>query len=102
MLPPGSALACEQHADDFGGPDRKPASLHLRSYSVRQDVSAIAKFYERRFGRPEDLDEHGGLMWKLPDGLAYAIYPATSSAPGLECMKNREGVSAVILVIEKR
>jgi hypothetical protein len=99
-LPPGSTLACEQSLDDFGGPDRKPSWIHWRSYSVRLDVSAVAKFYEQRFGRPQDPGGDRGLVWKLADGLTYAIYPVTSSASWLECMKNREDISAVILVVE--
>ena len=51
-LPAGAAFACQQSVDDFGDRDRKPFSIHWESYSVKQDVSATARFYEQRFGRP--------------------------------------------------
>jgi hypothetical protein len=99
-LPAGAALACQQSVDDFGDRDRKPFSIHWESYSVKQDVSATAKFYEQRFGRPPDQDRNGGFEWKFDGGLIYAIYPITSNTPWLECLESRESISAVILISE--
>jgi len=100
VLPASAALACQESVDDFGDRDRKPFSIHWESYSVKQDVSATAKFYEQRFGRPPDRDRHEGFEWKFDGGLIYAIYPVTLSAPWLECLESREGISAVILISE--
>lgn len=100
VLPASAALACQQSVDNFGDRDRKPFSIHWESYSVKQDVSATAKFYEQRFGRPPDRDRHEGFEWKFDGGLIYSIYPVTLSAPWLECLESREGISAVILISE--
>lgn len=100
LLPASAALACQQSVDNFGDRDRKPFSIHWESYSVKQDVSATAKFYEQRFGRPPDRDRHEGFEWKFDGGLIYSIYPVTLSAPWLECLESREGISAVILISE--
>jgi hypothetical protein len=100
VLPHGSAVACQQSVDDLGDRDRKPFSIHWKSYSVRQNVSTIVKFYEQRFGRPPDSERHGGFVWKLAGRLTYAIHPYTSGTPWLECKENHEGISTVILISE--